>query len=506
VPFIPTKDPFYPKDGKVLIYLSVYIYIFYVCLSIYLFIYLSTFLSIYYLFYRLFITQHYVAFSGWPEARVLLSFSDISTITREKTLYYVPNAISIITNDKNEYFYASFLDREQCFNMLNNLLQVNRRLLELNGIDVNQTNRNLEFGYQVKNNIFGLTINGNNNSSSLSASTTSSSLLLSSSTHGNHSNINENSIHSDTIVVPSTTTTTTTTSISGSGSGGSSITPPASSRHVNSPTFTEQLGGSFKLMRSLSSIASHDPTISTTNATNNNITITASTAAAAAAANNNNNSNKNNDNVNADNVNDYNVTEANTAVNGGMNNGSISRNTIVIGITDKQNVVKSSETKSIISTTPTQAKDINSKETLRKTSMESSLTPTSTSPINALTTTVAESSPSSSSSSPSNKESIDSKNSLSTSIKKDTIEIPSNNDTNKQTIVKKKEMENKTTENDDSKPKAKQNVSFTTKPVFHNFNSIFQKASITILQTINYQIPSASLLWKSCWLHGENYR
>ena len=67
-------------------------------------------------------------------------------------------------------------------------------------------------------------------------------------------------------------------------------------------------------------------------------------------------------------------------------------------------------------------------------------------------------------------------------------------------------MENKTTENDDSKPKAKQNVSFTTKPVFHNFNSIFQKASITILQTINYQIPSASLLWKSCWLHGENYR
>jgi len=390
--------------------------------------------------------------------------------------------------------------------MLNNLLQVNRRLLELNGIDVNQTNRNLEFGYQVKNNIFGLTINGNNNSSSLSASTTSSSLLLSSSTHGNYSNINENSIHSDTIDVPATTTTT---SISGSGSGGSSITPPASSRHVNSPTFTEQLGGSFKLMRSLSSIASHDPTISTTNATNNNI-ITASTAAAAANNNNNNNSNKNNDNVNADNVNDYNVTEANTAVNGGMNNGSISRNTIVIGITDKQNVVKSSETKSIISTTPTQAKDINSKETLRKTSMESSLTPTTTTttttPINALTTIVAELSPSSSSSSSSSKESIDCNNSLSTLIKKDNIEFPSNNETNKQTIVKKKEMENKTTDNDDSKPKTKQNVSFTTKPVFHNFNSIFQKASITILQTINYQIPSASLLWKSCWLHGENYR
>jgi hypothetical protein len=390
--------------------------------------------------------------------------------------------------------------------MLNNLLQVNRRLHELNGTDETQNNRNLEFGYQVKNNIFGLSINGNNNSSSLSASTTSSSLLLSSSTHGNHNNINENSIHSDTIDVPATTTSTTTattstSSISGSGSGGLSITPPTSSRHVNSPSFTEQLGGSFKLMRSLSSITSHDLTSSTTN---NNIT-------AAAANNNNNNNNNNKHNDIADKVNDHNVTEANTTINDGINcndsNGGISRNTTVIGsITDKHNVVKSNETKSIISTTPTHAKDKNNKETLGKITMETppppppttttSTTTTSTSTsINALPSTVAlnkKSTESSSSTSSTSKESIDSNISLSTSIKKVNIEIPSNNDTNKQTIVNKKEL--------------KQNINFTKKTVFHNFNNIFQKASITILQTINYQIPSASLLWKSCWLHGENYR
>ena len=65
-------------------------------------------------------------------------------------------------------------------------------------------------------------------------------------------------------------------------------------------------------------------------------------------------------------------------------------------------------------------------------------------------------------------------------------------------------MENKTIENVDSKLKT--NKKFKKKPVFHNFNNIFQKATISIIQTINYRIPSSSILWKSYWLHSENYR
>jgi hypothetical protein len=72
----------------------------------------------------------------------------IDTITKSNTLLYIPNAILIICNDKSEFFFASFIDRDYCYNLLTNLTQVEKRVCEVAGPDSLIEPSHLMFGYQ----------------------------------------------------------------------------------------------------------------------------------------------------------------------------------------------------------------------------------------------------------------------------------------------------------------------------------------------------------------------
>jgi hypothetical protein len=51
----------------------------------------------------MFVTQRYLAFSGWPDTKVLLAMRNIEKMEKTNTLVYIPNAISIIAADKGVY-------------------------------------------------------------------------------------------------------------------------------------------------------------------------------------------------------------------------------------------------------------------------------------------------------------------------------------------------------------------------------------------------------------------
>jgi len=53
---------------------------------------------------RLFVTQRYLAFSGWPDTKVLLALRNIEKLEKSNTLVYIPNAITIVTADKGMLF------------------------------------------------------------------------------------------------------------------------------------------------------------------------------------------------------------------------------------------------------------------------------------------------------------------------------------------------------------------------------------------------------------------
>jgi hypothetical protein len=99
---------------------------------------------------RLYILQHYVAFGGWNDLRVLLPMRGIDRIERTNTLLYIPNALTIIMEDKAEYFFGSFIDRDACVNMLKSMVEIERRIIEIHGVDSSLTDRGLEFGYQTR--------------------------------------------------------------------------------------------------------------------------------------------------------------------------------------------------------------------------------------------------------------------------------------------------------------------------------------------------------------------
>lgn len=53
---------------------------------------------------RMYITQHFLAFSGWPDTRVLLPLQDLKSVEKMNTLKYVPNAILIKINPSSPTF------------------------------------------------------------------------------------------------------------------------------------------------------------------------------------------------------------------------------------------------------------------------------------------------------------------------------------------------------------------------------------------------------------------
>ena len=79
---------------------------------------------------RMFLTQQYLAFSGWPEGRVLLSLQQIAGVERT-TVFFVPNALLVTTTVGEEYFFGSFLDRDQCYNLLTVMVKIAKGLVEM---------------------------------------------------------------------------------------------------------------------------------------------------------------------------------------------------------------------------------------------------------------------------------------------------------------------------------------------------------------------------------------
>ena len=82
-------------------------------------------------FYRLYVTQHYIAFHGWLDnTRILLPLHNVVFVEKSNTMLYVPNALSITTQLYGDYFFGSFIDRDQCYNLIVRMSEVCKRLLE----------------------------------------------------------------------------------------------------------------------------------------------------------------------------------------------------------------------------------------------------------------------------------------------------------------------------------------------------------------------------------------
>lgn len=106
----------------------------------------------------MFITQHYIAFSGWPDTRVLLQLATLDRIEKTNTLMYIPNAILIATDSKEEFFFGSFIDRDQCHTLLYKLSKVEKHLLQVRSKDNLDScvDRQLEFGFQSRDYSYNL--------------------------------------------------------------------------------------------------------------------------------------------------------------------------------------------------------------------------------------------------------------------------------------------------------------------------------------------------------------
>ncbi len=78
----------------------------------------------------MYLTQQYLAFAGWPEGRVLLSLQQIAEVERT-SVFFIPNALLVTTTVGEEYFFGSFLDRDQCYNMLTMMIKIAKRLVEM---------------------------------------------------------------------------------------------------------------------------------------------------------------------------------------------------------------------------------------------------------------------------------------------------------------------------------------------------------------------------------------
>jgi hypothetical protein len=96
----------------------------------------------------MFVTQHFIAFSGWPDTRVLLQMSALNKVEKMNTLMYIPNAISLLMSNQEEYFFGSFIDRDHCFSLIQRLVEVEKSIAQQYGVDDAIANRKLDFGYQ----------------------------------------------------------------------------------------------------------------------------------------------------------------------------------------------------------------------------------------------------------------------------------------------------------------------------------------------------------------------
>ena len=80
---------------------------------------------------RIFITKNHVAFSGWPELRVLIPLASVERLKKTNTVYIIPNAITVYTVDEGRYLFGSFIDRDHCFEILSSMVNIARSLVQV---------------------------------------------------------------------------------------------------------------------------------------------------------------------------------------------------------------------------------------------------------------------------------------------------------------------------------------------------------------------------------------
>ena len=89
---------------------------------------------------RLYVTTESLCFYsyifGW-ENKISVLWQDVTSITKEKTAIFIPNAIQFQTSDNQKYFFASFVDRDSSYMMLVKLWQAvtSHKLLTDDDID-----------------------------------------------------------------------------------------------------------------------------------------------------------------------------------------------------------------------------------------------------------------------------------------------------------------------------------------------------------------------------------
>lgn len=82
---------------------------------------------------RMFITKNHIAFSGWPELRVLIPLESVDELKKTNTVYIIPNAITVHTVGGELYFFGSFIDRDPCFDILSYMVNIARSLVQVMG-------------------------------------------------------------------------------------------------------------------------------------------------------------------------------------------------------------------------------------------------------------------------------------------------------------------------------------------------------------------------------------
>ena len=85
----------------------------------------------------LWLTSRFIAFRGWPiELRILLPLKDTVRLDKAKTLHMFDNAINLTVTGHGDFFFASFLDRDQCYFTLKSAVAMENHMHELQVISV----------------------------------------------------------------------------------------------------------------------------------------------------------------------------------------------------------------------------------------------------------------------------------------------------------------------------------------------------------------------------------
>ncbi|KAI9207542.1 uncharacterized protein BJ171DRAFT_578656 [Polychytrium aggregatum] len=72
---------------------------------------------------RLWISQHCISFKGWTNLSVTINFDEIVHMEKKTIAYAFPNSI-LIETESTQYFFASFLARDEVFDILSRLWDV----------------------------------------------------------------------------------------------------------------------------------------------------------------------------------------------------------------------------------------------------------------------------------------------------------------------------------------------------------------------------------------------